>query len=377
MRYCRNCGKEIPEGTKFCPNCGTAVDVESANNTNQDFYQDSYQDTNQDSYQDTNQGLYLDSNQDSYQDTNQGLYLDSNQDPYQDAYNVNNRMESNAVLPIDRFGKFFGIILLIISLVEFLADPAFLKIVLSIAIICGCIFCLARKYKRKGLTIIALILAVICMLGGISQAKEVGLFRSPDDAKSEDVVTDYQIEIPEVSVTDLAKQETTKQDSNMPDSNKQDLAKQESNMQDSAKQDSTKQDSNKKGSANLETNKQGVTEIEENSDAEASENIQEDTTSVAESEENKEKVNGVDPELKEFLDSYEAFMDEYVDFMKKYSENPENAIGMLAEYSKIISKYEEFAKAVDAYDSDEMSTEDAKYYLEVINRCNQKLLEIY
>ena len=25
MSYCTNCGKQIPEGTKFCPNCGTLV----------------------------------------------------------------------------------------------------------------------------------------------------------------------------------------------------------------------------------------------------------------------------------------------------------------------------------------------------------------
>lgn len=23
--YCRNCGKEIPEGTRFCPDCGTST----------------------------------------------------------------------------------------------------------------------------------------------------------------------------------------------------------------------------------------------------------------------------------------------------------------------------------------------------------------
>jgi uncharacterized Zn finger protein (UPF0148 family) len=32
MKYCSNCGAEIPEGTKFCPNCGTKV-VDPVNNT--------------------------------------------------------------------------------------------------------------------------------------------------------------------------------------------------------------------------------------------------------------------------------------------------------------------------------------------------------
>lgn len=85
----------------------------------------------------------------------------------------------------------------------------------------------------------------------------------------------------------------------------------------------------------------------------------------------------MDPELKAFLDSYEAFMDEYVDFMKKYTDGSGDPLAMLTEYTQIMTKYEDFAKKADAYDTNEMSTEDAKYYLEVINRCNQKMLEVY
>lgn len=33
-------------------------------------------------------------------------------------------------------------------------------------------------------------------------------------------------------------------------------------------------------------------------------------------------TNGIRPEIKEALDSYEKFFDEYCAFMKKYSENP-------------------------------------------------------
>lgn len=81
--------------------------------------------------------------------------------------------------------------------------------------------------------------------------------------------------------------------------------------------------------------------------------------------------------LKAFLDSYEAFMDEYVAFMKKYNLDTDNAIGMPADYTKIMARYTEFETAIDKYDSDEMSVEDAKYYLDVVNRCNQKMLDIY
>lgn len=88
-------------------------------------------------------------------------------------------------------------------------------------------------------------------------------------------------------------------------------------------------------------------------------------------------ATGVDPDLKKFLDSYEAFIDEYVDFMKKYMNDPGNAISMLSEYTQIMTKYEDFAEKVDEYDSNEMSKEDAKYYLDVVNRCNKKMLDVY
>ena len=88
-------------------------------------------------------------------------------------------------------------------------------------------------------------------------------------------------------------------------------------------------------------------------------------------------ADGVDPELKAFLDSYEKFIDEYILFMKKYMEDPGNAVTMLGEYASIMEKYGEFAEAVEKYDEREMSTADAKYYLEVTNRINQKMLDLY
>jgi len=75
--------------------------------------------------------------------------------------------------------------------------------------------------------------------------------------------------------------------------------------------------------------------------------------------------------------SYEEFMEEYVAFMKKYSEDPNNAIVLLGDYAAIMEKYTDFAEKIDQYDQKDMSTADAKYYLEVVNRCNQKLLDVY
>ena len=84
---------------------------------------------------------------------------------------------------------------------------------------------------------------------------------------------------------------------------------------------------------------------------------------------------GVDPDLKEFLDSYEAFVDEYVVFMQQYSKNPTD-LSLLARYTDIMQKYSDFAVKVEKYDTKEMSMEDAAYYLEVTSRCSQKMLKV-
>ena len=85
----------------------------------------------------------------------------------------------------------------------------------------------------------------------------------------------------------------------------------------------------------------------------------------------------VDPNLKAFLDSYESFMDDYVSFMKKYTSDPTNALSMMNEYLEMLEKYEDFAAKADRYDTDKMSPADLDYYLEVMNRVNQKLLSVY
>ena len=83
--------------------------------------------------------------------------------------------------------------------------------------------------------------------------------------------------------------------------------------------------------------------------------------------------SGVDPDLKAFLDEYEAFVDKYVDFMQKYEANPSD-LTLLTEYAEVMQEYVDFADKIDAYDSDSMSTADASYYLEVTTRCTQKML---
>lgn len=101
---------------------------------------------------------------------------------------------------------------------------------------------------------------------------------------------------------------------------------------------------------------------------------------TSETDEEVEETDGendsgeVTPELKEFLDSYESFIDEYIEFMILYTESPDD-ITLLAKYASIMAKYAEYANALEAYDTDEMSDADAAYYLEFVARINQKLID--
>ena len=75
------------------------------------------------------------------------------------------------------------------------------------------------------------------------------------------------------------------------------------------------------------------------------------------------------------MDSYEAFYDEYCDFMKKYAENSTD-LKLIAEYADMVSELAEMDKKFQAWDEGEMNDAELKYYLEVNTRVTQKLLEV-
>lgn len=83
----------------------------------------------------------------------------------------------------------------------------------------------------------------------------------------------------------------------------------------------------------------------------------------------------VSPDLKEFLDSYEAFMTEYVSFMQRY-EDSDDVSSMLMDYFDMLYRLADFTEKADAYDTDEMSDADAAYYLEVMSRVTMMLLSV-
>lgn len=90
---------------------------------------------------------------------------------------------------------------------------------------------------------------------------------------------------------------------------------------------------------------------------------------------NEELVDGLRPEFKEAMDSYEAFYDEYCNIIKKYTENPTD-MELLASYTNMLTKAAEMTEKFEAWEDNEMNDAELKYYLDVNNRVTKKLLEV-
>ena len=113
-----------------------------------------------------------------------------------------------------------------------------------------------------------------------------------------------------------------------------------------------------------------ITESKENSDQLS---VEGETTETTETEEGVSEE--VTPEFKEAMDSYEAFFDEYVEFMKKYSKT-DDPTEMLMDYSDYMSSYADVMQKMNEIDTENLSAADYAYYVEVTARIQKKLLEI-
>ena len=83
-------------------------------------------------------------------------------------------------------------------------------------------------------------------------------------------------------------------------------------------------------------------------------------------------------DFKKTMDSYEQFFNEYVDFMKKYTNNTSaaNALEMLTDYSDFMKRYAEVMESMNNIDTGSLSPADYAYYMEVTARIYKKLSEI-
>ncbi len=331
MAFCTNCGKEVPEGTKFCPNCGTAI-------------------------QTRDRGVEV-----------QKSVGDSGTETQNDVENRGSHGKLGSIsktAKLDKYGKFYGVILFVLALFIGNMEPPIVMILLSLPILAACIFCLIKKYKWKGFTIVALIYALASLIGGTNQAKEYGAFS-----------TQRSIQQEKEADRNAAKEESAATGSVTMDRNTDQVA--ESDPETESTKNMAEEEivaENSEVAAAVEESAAGSEGNQSGGDAG---NAVGSSSEVEVKEGEKANAGGVNPEMKAFLDEYESFMDEYVDFMKKYSSDSANSLTMLTDYMAMLQKLEDFGEKADAWDSTEMSDADYAYYIETMNRINTKLLTAY
>lgn len=116
----------------------------------------------------------------------------------------------------------------------------------------------------------------------------------------------------------------------------------------------------------------------ENDDKEEmqTESAETESSETENSNDNTELVDGMRPEFKKAMDSYEEYMNEYCDFMKKYAESDGTDLELLSDYADYMSKYADVVKDFEAWDNGELNNAEMAYYLDVQNRITKRLLEI-
>ena len=89
--------------------------------------------------------------------------------------------------------------------------------------------------------------------------------------------------------------------------------------------------------------------------------------------ENSDSQNTENVEFREWVDSYEAFMNEYIDFMENYDSTD---LSMLTRYSELMSTYTAFLNDTNALKEDDYSVSDWAYYMEAYVRIMNRLSTI-
>ena len=86
-------------------------------------------------------------------------------------------------------------------------------------------------------------------------------------------------------------------------------------------------------------------------------------------------ASGMSKEFKDAMDSYEKFMNEYVEFMKKYNSNPSD-IGLLAKYPNYLKNYNDMYSKFEEWENEDLNSVEMAYYFDVQSRVSKKLLEV-
>ncbi len=160
-------------------------------------------------------------------------------------------------------------------------------------------------------------------------------------------------------------------------------AKQESSKPEDGKPEDGKPEAGRKEESSKPAESSAIEESPEESPEESSEEIVEEESSEEESseeesseEESSEEAETIDQtlirdDIRDAIDSYEAFIDEYCEFLKSYDSSD---LTMLAQYAEMLQKEVEMSQKFDALDDQELTEAEALYYSEVSIRCSQKIL---
>ena len=125
-----------------------------------------------------------------------------------------------------------------------------------------------------------------------------------------------------------------------------------------------------------EDSPEGLEKPEEEQEAEEEPEKEQENEPEEEPEDIQEESSedGISPEFKTAMDSYEEFFDEYIAFMDRYSHS-DNPSGMIMDYSAYMMKYADTMKKLEEIDTEKMTVQEQTYYIEVMARIQKKLLE--
>lgn len=77
---------------------------------------------------------------------------------------------------------------------------------------------------------------------------------------------------------------------------------------------------------------------------------------------------------RQVMDGYEAWVNDYVDFMVKYK-NSSNKTAMMSDYTRLLNEMTEWLRKIDSI-KDDITTSDMVEYMQILNRINQKISQM-
>lgn len=119
----------------------------------------------------------------------------------------------------------------------------------------------------------------------------------------------------------------------------------------------------------IDVKKNVKTEVKEDKKSEEPKN---ETSSETKQNSTENQTTGISKEFKDAMDSYEQYIDEYIAFMKNYSDNKSD-LSLIKQYATMLQKYQKASNDFDKWNDKDLNKEEQKYYVDVQTRVNKKL----